>query len=85
MHQGPDGWWVQDFAGESVAAAMANGDEAQRRVDLQKACWHTQPRKQDGSCPICLMRQEDIQRQRNEISAKEEFVTNSLLNREGNQ
>lgn len=85
MRQGPDGWWVQDEAGESVCAAHANGKELERRRSLQKACWHTQPRKKDGSCPTCLMKQEDLERQRNEISAREEFITNDLLRGNGHQ
>lgn len=34
MHRGSNGYWVQDYAGESVPAAIANGQEVQRRIKL---------------------------------------------------
>lgn len=79
MHQGPNGWWVQDEAGESVWASHANGMEAERRMSLQKVCWHPNMKSGLLQCPDCLMSAREAAFSRREIAAKEHFITNGLL------
>lgn len=43
MKRTANGWWEQEHAGESVAAAHANGEEARRRQEADAL----------ASCPCC--------------------------------